>query len=61
MEQLAGGMAGLLGGFVGRARSAGTQVAGQVEAGLEVWALLFCHLPNLTVLALLALLLEQLH
>jgi hypothetical protein len=39
VEQLAGGVAGLLGGFVGRARSAGTQVAGQVEAGLEVGAL----------------------
>ena len=36
VEQLAGGVAGLLGGFLGTARSAGTQVAGRLEAGLEV-------------------------
>ena len=36
VEQLAGGVAGLLGGFLGTARTAGTQVAGRLEAGLEV-------------------------
>lgn len=36
VEQLADGMAGLLGGILGGARSAGTQVVGRVEAGLEV-------------------------
>ena len=34
--QLAGGMAGLLGSFVGKACTAGSQVAGTMEAGLEV-------------------------
>ena len=46
--QLAGGVAGLLGGFVDRARTAGTQVAGTMEAGLEVGRGPLSPVPSLT-------------